>query len=364
MSNPSSERSSVSRAIIIDPVNDPRWDKFVEGHPFGLICHLSGWKQVLEESFPHMKGYYLALLGNDNDSIRAALPTFEVKSILTGKRLVSIPFATNCDPLISSNEDMRELLDSVIELSTKLEIPRIELRTLVSWPLIQDPRINSIIYHKSHQLSLEAAPEKLVKNFSRQVRRKIKEHLKGDVEFKIAGNESDLLEFYHLYVKTRKRLGLPPQPYLFFKSLWEKFLFPQHISLLVAKHKKQLVAGMIMFKFNNRFSCEYLASSVTFKNINIDYLIYWEAIKIAHSEGYKLFDFGRTGINNTGLMSFKNLWGTTVVNLPQFFYPKKLYSGLNYREESMPYKIIRRINKNVPDSVFQFMGKFLYRHLG
>ena len=76
------ERSSLPGAIIIDPVKDPRWDKFVEGHPFGLICHLSGWKQVLEESFPHMKGYYLALLNHDNESIRAALPIFEVKSVL------------------------------------------------------------------------------------------------------------------------------------------------------------------------------------------------------------------------------------------------------------------------------------------
>ena len=88
--------------IEIDPQSDPRWDQFVESHPLGLICHLSGWKQVLEESFPQMKGRYLAILSDDN-SIRAALPVFEIRSILTGNRLVSIPFATNCDPLISSN---------------------------------------------------------------------------------------------------------------------------------------------------------------------------------------------------------------------------------------------------------------------
>ena len=33
----------------IDPLKDSRWDGFVAGHPFGWVCHLSGWKKVLEE---------------------------------------------------------------------------------------------------------------------------------------------------------------------------------------------------------------------------------------------------------------------------------------------------------------------------
>ena len=105
---------------LIDPITDPRWDKFVENHPFGWICHLSGWKQVLEKSFKHMKGYYFALLDNSGN-IQAALPIFEVKSWLTGNRLVSIPFATLCDPLISKSEEMAILLEAVLEYSEELK---------------------------------------------------------------------------------------------------------------------------------------------------------------------------------------------------------------------------------------------------
>ena len=229
------ELSSVSRAIIIDPVNDPRWNKFVEGHPFGLICHLSGWKQVLEESFPHMKGYYLALLGHDNDSILAALPIFEVKSILTGKRLVSIPFATNCDPLISSNKDIKELLDAAINLSETLGCSKVEIRTLASWPLVKDSRICRVVHNKSHQLSLETVPEELINTFRRKVRWTIKKSMKSGLDLQLGISEGDLLEFYNLYVKTRKRLGLPPQPYLFFKLLWENFSPSKRITLLFVR---------------------------------------------------------------------------------------------------------------------------------
>ena len=349
--------------IEIDPQSDPRWDQFVESHPLGLICHLSGWKQVLEESFPQMKGRYLAIL-NDDNSIRAALPVFEIRSILTGNRLVSIPFATNCDPLISSNEDLRELLDSVIELSTKLRISRIELRALASWPLIHDDRIGITIHYNSHQLSLDVSLEELIKTFSKQVRRKIKTFSKTDFNLQIAGSERDLLEFYHLYVKTRKRLGLPPQPYLFFQLLWGEFSPTKCITLLLVKYEGQLIAGLIMFKFKDRCSWDYLASDASFQNLHTTYFILWEAIKFAHSEGYKIFDFGRTSISNAGLMSFKNLWGTKIITLPKFYYPEKLCLRSNDQEGSVSYELIRKISKYIPDSLFQSIGNFMYRHLG
>lgn len=354
----------LSPCILIDPVKDPRWDRFVESHPFGLICHLSGWKQVLEESFPHMKGHYLAILNPDNNSVRAALPVFEIKSILTGKRLVSIPFATNCDPLISSNEDMRDLLDSAIELSTKLGISRIELRTLASWPLIQDDRIGIVVHNKSHHLSLKSAPEELIKRFNRKMRWTINQSLKRGFEVQLAETEEHLDEFYHLYVKARKRLGLPPQPYLFFKSLWGKFSESRNIVLLLVRYKGKLGAGLILFKFKDRCSWDYLASDASLQNLNINYFGVWEAIKLAHSDGYQIFDFGRTGMSNEGLMSFKRRWGTEEMDLPQFYYPKEICSSMKNREASFSYNLIRKISKNVPDPLFRSMGNFMYRHLG
>ena len=89
-----------NEVIIIDPLNDERWDKFVENHNWGWLCHLAGWKQVLEKSFKHMKGYFLVLLNNRKKHIKAALPVYQVKSWMTGNKLVSIPFATLSDPLV------------------------------------------------------------------------------------------------------------------------------------------------------------------------------------------------------------------------------------------------------------------------
>ncbi|MFH2044611.1 MAG: GNAT family N-acetyltransferase [Pseudomonadota bacterium] len=349
---------------LIDPLNDPRWDSFVTNHPFGYICHLSGWKQVLEESFPHMKGHYLALVDSSDNSIRAALPLFEVRSLITGNRLVSIPFATICDPLVSSDEDMTKLLDAAIDLSKKLGTSKIEIRTSASEHLNQEHRTDSVIHNKCHQLSLEASPEELIKTFSKQVKRKLKKTLNYDLTPQIAEQDNELKEFYHLYVKTRKRLGLPPQPYLFFKLLWEKFSPSKNITLLMIRHKEKLAAGLIMYKFKDRCSWDYLASDVNFQHLHTNYFGLWEAIKQSCLEGYKIFDFGRTGISNEGLMGFKRLWGTTIIDLPQYYYPKELCSNLKPADSSMSYKLIRKVNKIAPDSAFRLMGKFLYKHIG
>jgi hypothetical protein len=119
----------------IDPCKEPAWNEFIGSHPFGLIYHLSGWKQLIENSFHHMKGHYFAIKNGDSE-IKAALPVFEVRSWILGDRLVSIPFATLCDPLVSNQKQFMDLFGAVKGLSKELQSSYIEIRTLNSSELI------------------------------------------------------------------------------------------------------------------------------------------------------------------------------------------------------------------------------------
>jgi len=68
------EKGDLGEGIgLIDPLADRRWDRFVDQHPFGWITRLSGWKSVLEWTFPHMRGYYLTLCDSAG-VLKAALP--------------------------------------------------------------------------------------------------------------------------------------------------------------------------------------------------------------------------------------------------------------------------------------------------
>ena len=136
-----------------------------------------------------MKGYYLTLCDDTNSALQAALPVFEVKSVLMGHRLVSIPFATLCDPLISSNEDANALVQSANDLSRDLGVSHLEIRTLASCSLIQDDRLDCYPFYKHHYISLDAEPEQLQKTFHRTcVQQRIRRAIKSGLSLRPGGN--------------------------------------------------------------------------------------------------------------------------------------------------------------------------------
>jgi len=350
---------------LIDPAVDTRWDAYVESHPFGWITHLSDWKRILEKSFQHMKGYYLVLMDKRTESIRAALPLFEVKSWIAGHRLVSIPFATLSDPLVSSQEDMEELFDAAIHLSKELKTKHIEIRTFRSFSMIKEDRFAIDNSFKHHYLTLKSEPEILMRTFHRTcTRQRIARALSSNLCLKIGQGELDLVSFYKIYSGTRKRIGLPPQPYIFFKSMWEILSPSRRLVILLAEKGNRPVAGLILFRFKDRVSAEYAGSNEEYKEVSPNHFLFWEAIKIAYNEGCKLFDFGRTSVRNETLMDFKSRWGTETTSLPICYYPKTICEEATEREESISYRIMGALCRRVPDSVLAAIGNFSYRHLG
>ena len=348
----------------INPESDPRWDKFVENHPHGWICHLSGWKKVLEKSFGQMQGYYPALV-DEAGTIEAALPVFAVRSYLLGNRLVSIPYATLCDPLVETTDQMEKLIQALLDLAKKLHIKKSEIRTFQSGMCSTDERFWNQNIYKHHYILLDKEPEKLKSSFDRtNVRQRISRAQKSDIVVEKAEHASEVADFFKLHIMTRKKLGLPPQPYKFYKLLWETFSPSKQLTLLFAKKDHQILAGLILLKFKDRVSAEFLGSNEEFMSLSPNHLLFWEAIQSAYNEGYKIFDFGRTTVTNESLMNFKKRWATSIVDLPQYYYPKHAYEEYKGPEETLAYKLIRKSVIKMPDKACLLLSKFLYRHLG
>lgn len=350
---------------LIDPMKDPRWDKFVESHPFGWVCHLSSWKRIIEMSFQHMTGYYFALTDESGTEILAGLPIFTVKSWITGNRLVSIPYATLCDPLISKSDDLNCLLRSSISLSNETKSAFIEIRTASSSSLIKNNQLGKAAFYRHHSLLLNDTPERLKTKFHRTcVRQRINRAIKSDLKLRVGKTISDLEKFYQLHLISRRRLRLPPQPYLFFKALWETLTPAKQLTMLLVKSNGSYIAGLLLLKFRDRVSAEFAVSDENYKHLSPNHFLFWEAINMSYGEGYKIFDFGRTSPSNKTLMDFKERWGTTITNLPQYYYPHQVAHGLIESENTIRYKVIRKICGILPESSFKNLGNFCYRHLG
>lgn len=349
---------------IIDPLRNHRWNRFVEQHPYGWITHLSGWKRMLENTFPHMHGYYLTLQDSAGN-IRAALPIYSVESWLTGRRLVSVPFATLCDPLVTDPADMEPLSRAAVNLSREISVRRIEIRTLLASHLLDKETFLADCGLKHHFLRLCSDPELLRGNFHRScVRQRIARAEKSGFRLVKGACERHLKQFYLLHRKTRKRKGLPPHPYALIKSLGNAFAGSNMVELRLCCQGEEAVAGLIVFKYKDRVSVEYSAADAAYNDQSPIHLLVWNTIKESCLSGYRILDFGQTSVHNKSLMEFKSHWGTEVSELPHFIFPNNPALNTLLRQESIGKKLLHYVCNKAPDPALTYLGDFCYRHLG
>jgi len=201
---------------IIDTETDNRWDEFVFNHPDGTIYHHSLWGKVVSKTYGYER-FYLALENRKIQKFEGIIPLMFVSSFLTGKRMVSLPLTSYCNPLFPGKE-----LDKIVHYITDQynSLDYIEFKFLEKIEGNFNDLFEQTIF-TTHILDLETDLDRLYKSFhASSIRRKIKKAEKYNLKLRIAENERDLKEFYKLEIKIRKRHGLPPQPYLFFKNMY------------------------------------------------------------------------------------------------------------------------------------------------
>src|SRR5258708_23155377 len=79
----------------LDRQHEEAWDQFFVAAPLGTLFHRVGWKHVIERAFRHSPHYVFT---EQDGAITGILPLVHVKSLLFGKRLVSVPFCVNGGP--------------------------------------------------------------------------------------------------------------------------------------------------------------------------------------------------------------------------------------------------------------------------
>ena len=90
-----------------DPLRDPRWARFVQGHPKASIFHTAGWLRSLQRTYRFVPIAFTT--SGPAEELGNALAFCGVRSWLTGDRLVSLPFSDHCDPLVRSDDELQAL---------------------------------------------------------------------------------------------------------------------------------------------------------------------------------------------------------------------------------------------------------------
>ncbi len=348
--------------VVIDPIADKSWDVFVEAHPYGWVSHLSGWKRVVERSFPRTKAYHVALY--DKGRIVAGVPVYLTDGLLQKRRFISIPMSTICDLLAETDEQGETLVRFLEDQAKEKRVRFLEIRTLNSTRFLANGGFTGTYDYKHHFLRLNKSPERLMKTFDRTcVRQRINRANSSGVVVRKAAGEADIRALYLLYLITRKRLGLPPQPYDFIRTLWETFSGSGHLTINLAIFENRAIAAILLFKLGKRLSAEYLVSDERYRDHSPNHLLIWDAIQYGCREGCEIFDFGRTHAANKSLMDFKKRWGTEVVDIPIHYYPNAAATSGAPGKDGSAYSWGIPVMKKVPMPLFRMIGQFYYGYL-
>jgi hypothetical protein len=350
----------------LSPDELDEWDAFVTRHPLGLVYHTSSWQRVLESAFDHIRGRFLVLRDGDGQ-IQAGLPVYTVKSWLLKDRTVSVPFATMCDPLISTKEEFDLLWPAIEDASGKQGSRRIEIRARRLSADCMPARLTALAKYKHNYLPLGQNTEALFHSFDKScVRRRVDKGRRAGIVVEERQDDQSLRVFHSLLVATRRRRSLPPMPFAFFQAMY-RCLSPDQVALYLAVHEGKTVGGIMALKFKDMWIMEYNGDADNAPPGTNQFLC-WETIQRAKSSGAGFYSFGRTSLDNTSLLDYKSRWATITEDLTDFV---SLPGSTAAQGDESPKAVslalsgaAKRLLRYAPPAVQKSFGDFCYHHLG
>jgi lipid II:glycine glycyltransferase (peptidoglycan interpeptide bridge formation enzyme) len=282
----------------------------------------------------------------------------EIKSNITGRRGVSLPFSDSCEPIVSGKNDFGELFRNLLVFAEKSGWRYLELRGGKNYLTNCLP----LLHYYTHMLNFDQSKEKIFKSFRGSTRRNIRKAAKEHVHVKILNSFDALKKFYRLHCITRKHHGVPPQPFLFFKKIHDHVLSKNYGIVVLGYFREKVIAAAVFFHFGNKAIYKYGASDKNYQNLRANNLIMWQALKWYLKRGYQEFSFGRTEPDNRGLLQFKDGWCNQRTEIKYYKYDLKSKRFETQRPSlnSFHTKIFRRM----PLSMLNIVGSMLYRHIG
>jgi hypothetical protein len=341
--------------FFLEPVSSFEYKSLPENAPL-WVTHTKKWADVLEKTYPQIKGYIAAdsrTIGPDC----SFMPIYRIKRLYNRTSWLSIPYSTISDPVFNGTSSGISILKAITSHPLTHNC-KIEIRALNQLQYPSDFLQKS--EYLCHQLFLNKSEDEIFRSFHRTaVQVHIRKSLESGLRLKIASSLNDVMQFYQIYVKMRKELGLPPQPFAFYKNMWNE-LNPHNIELLIAEYEGRAVAGMWIIKNRWLYSFEYLARACKNDKMRCAHFLYWHGIKRALQSNTAVVSFSRTSSKNTGLLEFKRRWGTVELPYLDLSYPA---IHCKIREEQFIFRIMKKLSPKLSSPLFQLLGEIIYRFI-
>lgn len=343
---------TIRRLISTDAPAVARWDAFALSQPQATFFHRAGWQILLERVFGHVTHY---LYVERDGVIAGILPLAEVKSLLFGHALISLPFAVYAG-VVAIDDDIAMALEIEADrIGREVGAQHLELRQLNrqhgGWPR-QDLYVT---FRKSLLPDEEANMLAIPRKQRAMVRKGIKNGL-------VSAFDEGVDSFFALFADNVHRHGTPALSKRYFAALRD--VFGSDCSVLtVASSEGKALSSVLSFHFRDEILPYYAGDDVAARDLAANDFKYWELMRHACARGIRVFDFGRSKVG-TGPYSFKKNWG---------FEPQALhYEYCLYKRDSVPtnnpsnpkYRLMIGAWRRLPLPVANWLGPYVVRGLG
>lgn len=341
---------------ILNPVNYPSWDEIVLSHPEYSFFHSASWARVLYESYGYSPLYFTVLR---DGAISSLVPVMEVKSFITGKRGVSLPFSDYCEPIASDEAEFKELFESLVKFGRQSDWKYLEIRG--SNDFIS--RMPHCSYHHGHVVDLTKGVDDIFAGLRDSTARNIKKALREGVRVDFSSSADSLDTYYRLHCLTRRKHGLPPQPERFFKKIQEHVILRGLGVVALARSGERAIAGAVYLGLGKKAVYKFGASDSAYQRLRAFNLVMWEGIRWLSGEGFESLCLGRTEPENHGLMQFKSGWGARERTIRYYRYDTSKNIFVAELSKSIRGSHTSLLSR-MPVAVLKPLGSLLYRHVG
>jgi hypothetical protein len=342
----------------IEPLQDPRWTELVDRHPRSSVFHTVAWLEALHRTYGYQPVAYTTSL--PGVALEDGLVFCRVKSWITGRRLISLPFSDHCNLLLNNAGDAQLFVSALEETLHREKLRYIEFRPTQPLP---GPIWRSTETYCFHQIDLRPDLTTLFGNcHTSSTQRKILRAEKEGLIYETGRSEALLDAFWKLLLITRRRHRIPPQPRSWFHNLIA--CFGEALQIRVAWKDKVPVASILTIRHKDTLVYKYGCSDARFNTLGGTQLLFWKAIQEGKRDGLLTFDLGRSECDNAGLITFKDRLGSarSLLTYARFsLSPPSAMFGRSVTEWAA--RLAKGVVPFLPDRILRMVGSALYRHI-
>ena len=346
---------------LLTDADNQQWHDYVSQHPDATAYHQLAFKHAIERAYQHKCWYWLAI--DINNTVVGVLASAWVKAPFSKGHLCALPF---CDlgGVLGNNSDIAQtLIQQAISCCQQHNIAYFDHRSHIFYRVTgeQSPENCHGVGKVRMIMTLPETSEVLFNGFKSKLRSQIRKAEKNGLVASTGVNIEHINAFYEVFALNMRDLGSPVHSKEWFKQLIEAY--GDQAFIAIVHYQNKVVAGGLVL-FNGDKACiPWASSNGDYNKLAPNMLLYWTVLKFATDRGCKIFDFGRSTINE-GTYRFKRQWGAKPQRLEWDRYD---HSGqllpLGSQTQSKLRKLLALCWKQLPVELSTKLGSKIRRYI-